>query len=205
MRSTWGLGAVASLAIASGAVGELVTVPVSVGTFTNAWRGPVDYQGEFDAYVSSDRGRGLFGTEVSVDLGGILSSLGYENLAGVAVADTGTNRYWWFAPGADIDLLAFDHLSSGNDFRVTLEGADTGDDWLRRPVSLGRRGVLEAHLTAPESLGAERAAPGPVLRIREVGLPESYHITAFTHVPAPGSLALLMMAGLAAAPRRRRV
>ena len=225
------LGAIAAL---------LVTFPVDastgpaidIGTFVNTGVGAIGYKGNFGDYVSSAKVAGPSQhTLISVDLGGLLTSLGVDAFLGVRITDTGLNTYGTLSPGADVDLFGFDGLSPDIDLlyiyggpnpvhqnetteqlalRVgaidTFSGAQ--DAWHQTHVSLGQEGSLTVLLSDPQDVidfpGPGVAGVGPFLLMSEAGTSESFQVDVLA-IPAPGTLVLLGLAAVFARSRRRRV
>ena len=222
------LAVTSAASAASAATADTTPTPVYLGAFMNSGLGQMTYWGDFDSYVWSGPAPEAPGsTVVSVDLGGILGSLGYQGFTGVAVSDAGVNSYGTLSPGADIDYLAFENLSSdiGTFFaydgpnpvhsiessgllayRVKKVDSQSGDqdawDWTH--VSLGELGRMDALLTRPQWIYELPAGRSPILHVSEAGSTEIFQITVFAIVPGPAPLALLLLAGVVARPSRKR-
>ena len=202
-------------------------VSVDLGWFMNTGGGNIYYDGGFAPWVSSSLSG--FGpgstthTVTGIDVGGILSSLGYGTLSGITVTDTGANTYGLLSPGADIDLLTltgvdpdaaitYDYHGPNLLHRIEpswslkwrvadLDSFSGAQVWDWTYVSLGRQGALTATFLEPQQLEAY----APFLYVSEAGAIESFRISINTIVPAPGVLSVLGAAALLPRRRRRRV
>ncbi len=225
MHAACAIGAIAALAAT--AAGAEPDVSVNVGMFLNQPGRGVAYWGPYGEFVGHSRVAGTHTRyQVGIDVGGLLSSLDLGGFTGVSVTDAGRNSYGWLSSGVDIDLMAIDGLSEdiGTSFayegpnlvhrhepaarlaqRVARLDSVTGDQdaWDRTHVSLGKLGRLDMLLSEPQRI-LDHGAPGPMLFLSEAGAPEFFTVRILAVVPAPGSFALLALAGLIARPRRRR-
>jgi hypothetical protein len=150
---------------------------VGVGYVTQTSPRPnIIYSGSFGSYITSQMvDNGTQRTLVTVDLYGIMQTLGLNYLESVSIVDGGNNQYN-SSPGADIDYFAFEGLGSetilnygyaGPNTPHTLEGsavlgtriaamdAVTGDQDYNclHFVSLGNLGVLTSTFTTPVAGG----------------------------------------------------
>ncbi|MCH8316189.1 MAG: PEP-CTERM sorting domain-containing protein [Planctomycetes bacterium] len=129
---------------------------------------------------------------------GVKESLGVSLLGGVHANDGMTFMNHAIPSGANIPV--------GADFYVGLIDIQTGlDEIIRFPASLDTDSGTQGRSWAWFG-GADLAEPGAgdhtIGTIDSFGLPGNWLIRA-TGVPAPGALALLGLAGLAARRRRR--
>lgn len=224
-------GAVA-FAMAPVAGASVETLTVNLGAFKNVGSGRVHYAGPYgdDFYRSLLAADTLDDTVLEIDLARAVTMLGYTDLAGIRIVDTGANRYGLLSPGADIDLLAFEGLAEGTGITYSYLGPNAvhagessgslgrrvgeldsfngaHDRWDRVHVSLGEGGKLWAMLSEPQ-LVAELAHP--TLFVGEAGFPEAFRVQLVVAVPAPGALPLAALAAVipmwpgAAGSRRRR-
>lgn len=196
-------------------------VSVDLGWFMNVGGGQIYYDGGFAPWISSGFEPGsTTHTVMGIDVGGILSSLGYGALAGITITDTGANTYGSLSPGADIDLLrltgvdpdavmtyAYDGPTAIHNGEpawalgwrtANLDSFSGAQEWDWTYVSLGRHGMMTATLLEPQWLHDN----APFLALSEAGSLESFRVSLDAIVPAPGALSVL--AAVALLPRRRR-
>ena len=221
------VGATAVLATALPAQAGVWT-KLDIGTFKNVGVGVVNYQGDFGEFVSvasvpGDPDHNL----VTVNLEGLLASQQIGLFFGVRINDTGVNQYGALSPGADVDFFTFEGLWPGNEVAYLYDGPnpvhinETGeslavrvseldsfngaqDAWDNVHVSLGDQGSLTALFSQPQGVVfGPLEGPGVSLLMSEAGSFESFQVDVLT-VPAPGTLVMLGLAGLAGRRRRRR-
>lgn len=220
----------AAVAIALVASAPTFADIVDIGRFVNTGWGTIDYQGDFADFITAEqRGDRIHYTVIMIDLEGLLRSIGVRTLFSVSTIDTGENIYTG-APGADIDLFRFSNVNE-TDLTFLYDGPtsehqnETSDQLLARVraldwgtgnggpsggkfVSLGRDGILtsvfnDPYVVLPGNGGG--GSGGLTLELSEAGNLESFFIMAETaSVPAPGALALLGVAAVAARRSRRR-
>ncbi len=196
-------------------------VSVDLGWFMNIGNGQIYYDGAFAPWISSGFEPGSTDhTVMGIDVEGILSSLGYEALAGITITDTGANTYGTLSPGADIDLLRLTGVDPDAVMTYAYEGPNEihndepawalpwrtayldsfngSQEWDWTYVSLGRHGTMTVTLLEPLRLHDN----APLLELSEAGSFESFFVSLDAIVPAPGVLSVL--AAAAFLPRRRR-
>ena len=227
------LGAIAALLVtfpvdASGSDPQPSGPAIDIGTFVNTGVGSIGYEGKFGDYVSSAKVAGPSQhTLISVDLGGLLTSLGIDAFLGVQITDTGLNTYGALSPGADVDLFGFDGLSPDIELLYIYDGPNpvhqnetteqlalrvgtidtfsgAQDAWHHTHVSLGQEGSLTVLLSDPQDvIDYPEPGVGPFLLMSEAGTSESFQVDVLA-VPTPGTLVLLGLAAVFARPSRRR-
>ncbi|MCL4209393.1 MAG: hypothetical protein HRU76_00575 [Phycisphaeraceae bacterium] len=215
-------GAIGALTLTGSAHADLL----EIGLFWNVGQGQIHYEGAFRDYITSERtgNTGQY-TVIHIALEDILRSVGAHAIAALHIVDSGNNIYT-STPGADIDWVRFNGLSS--DVTYSYDGptpthrAETPGqlaqrvanlDWGQNGggnlpsmqfVSLGRYGTLTATLAEPHRIFGNRGFQPLTLDLSEAGNSESFYIYAENLTfPGPGSLVCLAM-GLAAPSRRRR-
>jgi hypothetical protein len=178
MRTTSALSAIAALTVGSAVMAD--SQFVNVGTFWNTPpAGNIGYNGEFGSFISTQTV--IFDythTVISIDLTGLLQSIGANALVSVTVTDTGANSNGPLSPGADIDFfklvgapegistsLAYlgpnnVHINEGGESlanRVDAVDAFSGaqDVWNMTHVSLGTAGSLKATFSGGQSSGSD--------------------------------------------------
>ncbi len=221
------LGATAVLATALPAQAGVWTA-LDIGTFRNIGPGVIQYQGSYGEFVSSQHIPGATDhTLITVDLAGLLASQQIGLFFGVRINDTGVNQYGSLSPGADVDYFVFEGLAPGNAVEYLYDGPnavhsnETGetlalrvgeldsfsgaqDAWDLVHVSLGDQGSLTGLFSQPHGvIFPPLEGPGVNLLMSEAGLSESFQVDVLT-IPAPGTMVVLGLAGLAGRRRRRR-
>jgi hypothetical protein len=161
----------AGLTLAALASSEASANIIQVGAITQTSPRPnIQYQGAFGSFISSELvNNGTQRTLVSVDLYGLMQSVGLNYIESISIIDGGNNQYN-SSPGADIDYVLLDGLGAnvvttlgyvGPNTPHTLEGnavltnrtslmdAVTGDQDYNsfHFVSLGYMGALTATFT----------------------------------------------------------
>jgi len=109
MNALSALGAVAALAIGTTAFATNQET-IEVGSFVNTSVGHMAYSGPYTDFVLGQAADGH--TVITVDVAGILDSLGYNALWSVTITDNGFNSYGNLSPGADIDLFRMEGAST---------------------------------------------------------------------------------------------
>ncbi|MHC4107117.1 MAG: PEP-CTERM sorting domain-containing protein [Planctomycetota bacterium] len=221
------LGAAAVLATALPAHAGVWT-PIDIGTFKNIGVGVIDYQGDFGEFVSIESVTGDPDHNlITVNLEGLLASQQIGLFFGVQINDTGVNQYGALSPGADVDFFTFEGLWPGNEVEYLYDGPNpvhinetsetlalrvseldsfngAQDAWDYVHVSLGSQGSLTALFSQPQGvLFPPLEGPGINLFMSEAGAFESFQVDVLA-IPAPGTMVLLGLAGLAGRRRRRR-
>jgi len=201
---------------------------IDIGTFVNTGGGTIGYEGKFGAFVSAAKVPGPNQhTLISVDLGGLLTSLGVDAFLGVRITDTGLNTYGALSPGADVDLFRFDGLAPDIELAYLYDGPNpvhqnetsdqlavragfidtfsgAQDAWHVTHVSLGAEGSLTALLSDPQHvIDFPGPGVGPFLLMSEAGTSETFQVDVLA-IPTPGTLVLLGLSAVFARSRRRR-
>jgi MYXO-CTERM domain-containing protein len=170
MNAHCALGAVAALAIGTHTFADDQQT-IQIGSFVNTGVGSVGYNGPYTDHVLYEAVDGH--TVISVDVTGILDSLGYNALWSITITDNGFNGYGALSPGADIDLFAIEGVSAAAMYayvgpnavhqgetadrlaeRSLLLDSFSGaqDAWNITHVSLGMNGAVTASWAQPVDL-----------------------------------------------------
>lgn len=180
MNARCALSAIAALVIASQTF-AVDQDTVEVGSFVNTSVGVMSYTGAYNNRTFSEDVDGH--TVISVDVAGILDSLGYDMLWSITITDNGSNTYGSLSPGADIDLFRVEgaatdvtysylgpnpvHQSESVDRLAdrllqldSYSGAQ--DAWDITQVSLGWDGAVTATFNQPFDLRQWFSNPGDV-------------------------------------------
>jgi len=172
MNASCALGAIAALAFAANSF-AIDPQTIEVGSFVNTSMSTATYTGPYTGFVSHAAVDGH--NVMTIDVAGILDSLGYNLLYSITVTDNGANSYGSLSPGADIDLFRIDgpnvdyffsyagpnathHPEDSDRLGERLLQLDSfsgaQDQWAVTHVSLGQNGSITATFAQPVDLSS---------------------------------------------------